>query len=150
MAQKKWELKEEDAGIAYIYIMRNLRNYKMFDHREDNIKFKAEEAFKDVIEVFNKSFNKDTEKKRFYRLLKEWIKEYLDDIQIKRLRTKIRVEKSRWKKNLKQITIDDKVHFRLSEYAKSYNITLSEAIDRLLDLLEKVKNEKENKNEIVE
>ena len=139
MAQKKWELKEEDAGIAYIYIMRNLRNYKMFDHREDNIKFKAEEAFKDVIEVFNNSFNKDTEKKRFYRLLKEWIKEYLDDIQIKRLRTKIRVEKSRWKKNLKQITIDDKVHFRLSEYAKSYNITLSEAIDRLLDLLESEK-----------
>ena len=130
MAQRKWELKEEDAGIAYIYIMRNLKNYKMYDHREDRIKFEAEETFENVKRAFSE------DKEDFYKLLKEWIKKYLDEIQVKRLRTKIRVERSRWRKNLKQVTIDSSVHYRLSEYAKSYNITLSEAIEKLLDLAE--------------
>ena len=134
MAQKKWELKEKDAGIAYIYIMRNLKNYKMYDHREDKIKFEAEKAFEDVKRAFSE------DKEYFYELLKEWIKKYLDEIQVKRLRTKIRVERMRWRKNMKQLTIDDKVHFRLSEYAKSYNITLSEAIAKLLDTVEEIDN----------
>jgi len=137
MAQRKWKLKEEDAGIAYIYILRNLKNYRMFEHREDNkIKFEAEEAFEDVTEAFNKSFAKDSNKENFFDLIKEWIEKYLDEIQVKRLRTKIRVERMRWRKNMKQLTIDDKVHFRLSEYAKRYNVTLSEAIEKLLDTVE--------------
>jgi len=154
MAQRKWQLRKEDAGIAYIYIMRNLKNYKMFEHREDErIKFEAEEAFKDVIEAFNKSFsndNIDIYKEKFYISLKKWIKKYLDEIQIKRLRTKIRVERTRWKKNTKQLTIDDKVHFKLSEYAKSYNITLSKAIEKLLDTVEKIEKESKDKEENIE
>ena len=131
MAQRKWELKENEAGVAYIYIMRNLKNYKFFEHREDEIKFEAKKAFEKVGRLIS------GDKEIFFRHLKEWIEEYLDDIQVKRLRTKIRVERSRWKNDRKQLTIDDKTHFRLSEYAKSYNITLSQAIEKLLDIAEK-------------
>ena len=130
MAQKKWELREDDADIAYVYIMRNLKNYKFFEHREDGVEFQAEKDFEDV----KKAYSQD--KENFFRQLKEWIEEYLDDIQVKRLRTKIRVERSRWRNNYKQLTIDDKTHFRLAEYAKSYNLTLSEAIEKLLDTAE--------------
>jgi len=130
MAQKKWELKKEDAGIAYIYIMRNIKDYKMFEHRESKIAFEAKEQFELIKEAFTKQDN-------FYELLKEWIEKYFDEIQVKRLRTKIRVERSRWKKDLKQITMDSYVHYRLSEYAKRYNVTLSKAIEKLLDLAEK-------------
>jgi len=147
MAQHKWQLKEEDAGIAYLYILRNLKNYKMFDHREDKIKFEAERAFEDIVKAFNRTFDKDEDKEKFYRLLKKWIKEYLDEVQIKRLRTKIRVERTRWRKNLKQITIDEKVHYRLSEYAKSYNVTLSEAIEKMLDVIEEIERESKDKEE---
>ena len=130
MAQKKWKLSQDDAGIAYVYIMRNLKNYKMFEHREDGVEFQAEKDFENVKRAFSE------DKENFFRQLKKWIEKYLDEIQIKRLRTKIRVEKSRWRNNYKQLTIDDKTHFRLSEYAKSYNITLSQAIDKLLDFAE--------------
>ncbi|HIP15285.1 MAG TPA: hypothetical protein EYG74_07335 [Sulfurimonas autotrophica] len=130
MAQKKWTLKKDDADIAYVYIMRNLKNYKFFEHREDGVEFQAEKDFENVKRVFSE------DKENFFRQLKKWIEKYLDDIQVKRLRTKIRVERSRWRNDRKQLTIDEKTHFRLSEYAKSYNITLSEAIEKLLDFAE--------------
>ena len=128
MAQKKWELREDDAGKAYIYIMRNLKNYKFFEHREDEIKFEAEKAFENIERLLFGN------KEDFYIQLKRWIEKYLDEIQLRRLRTKIRVERSRWRNNYKQLTIDDKTHFRLAEYAKSYNLTLSQAIDKLLNI----------------
>ena len=131
MAQRKWKLREDDAGIAYVYIMRNLNNYKFFEHREDRIHFQAEKDFENVKRAFSK------DKENFFEHLKKWIEEYLDEIQVKRLRTKIRVERSRWRNDRKQLTIDEKTHFRLAEYAKSYNITLSEAIEKLLDIAEK-------------
>ena len=130
MAQKKWKLREDDADIAYVYIMRNLKNYKFFEHREDGVEFQAEKAFEDV----KKTYSQD--KENFFRQLKKWIEKYLDEIQVRRLRTKIRVEKSRWRNERKQMTIDDRTHYRLSEYAKSYNLTLSEAIEKLLDIAE--------------
>ena len=130
MAQRKWTLKKDDADIAYIYIMRNLNNYKFFDHREDGIHFQAEKAFEDV----KKAYSQD--KENFFRQLKEWIEKYLDEIQIKRLRIKIRVEKSRWRNERKQMTIDDRTYYRLSEYAKCYDLTLSQAIEKLLNIAE--------------
>jgi len=129
VAQRKWELKEKDAGIAYLYIMRNIKDYKMFEHRDNDIYFEAQREFEKIKDIGPENDN-------FFSALKNWIEKYLDEIQIKKLRTKIRVEKSRWKKDLKQITIDSYTHHRLSQYAKRYNITLSKAIEKLLDLAE--------------
>ena len=130
MAQKKWKLSQDDADIAYVYIMRNLKNYKMFEHREDGVEFQAEKDFENVKRAFSE------DKENFFRQLKQWIEEYLDDIQVKRLRTKIRVERSRWRNERKQLTIDDRTHYRLSEYAKCYDLTLSQAIEKLLNIAE--------------
>ena len=129
MAQKKWELKEKDVGIAYLYILRNIKSYKMFEHRDNDVYFEAQREFEKIKDLGPEDDN-------FFPTLKNWIEKYLDEIQIKRLRTKIRVERTRWKKDLKQITIDSYAHHRLAEYAKRYNVTLTGAIEKLLDLAE--------------
>ncbi len=54
--------------------------------------------------------------------------------RIQKIKTSLRAKrKSKYEKRKKQLTIDAATHMGLSKYAKSYNITLSEAIEKLLD-----------------
>ena len=132
MAQRKWELKKEDLTIAYLYISRGLKSDKMFSHRDNDIYTKARDEFCKV--ALYELEGKDA----YLSAFKEWINKYFDDIQINRLRVKIRTERSRWRNSRKQITIDITTHSRLSHYANSYNVTLSEAIERLLDSIPEI------------
>lgn len=53
--------------------------------------------------------------------------------RIEKIKTSIRAKrKNKYKKKKRQLTIDYHVHMDLSNYAKQYNITLSEAIEKLL------------------
>ena len=128
MAQKKWELKEEDMTIAYIYISRGLKSDRLFKHRDNDIYTKARDEF------FKVTLSQTKGKDAYLSAFKNWINKYFDDIQLKRLRVKIRVERSSWRNHRKQMTIDSNVHYRLSQYANRHNVTLSEAIERLLHL----------------
>ncbi len=64
-------------------------------------------------------------------MLQEWIEKYLDKEKINKLRVYLRVEKSRANKELKNITITQEAHNKLADFAKRYNVTLSEAILKL-------------------
>ena len=115
---KKWELKSEDFWNAKRYITRQLDK----DLRYLELDFAARNQAID-------EFNNNT---RNARMLQEWMEKYLTNDQIRKLRTFLRVEKSRSKRRLQTITIEEDVRKRLAEFAKSYSVTLSEAIDLLL------------------
>ena len=115
---RKWELKSEDFWNAKRYIARQLDKDSHYLELEFAVREQAIDEFK------NNTRNAKT--------LQEWIEKYLTDEQIRKLRTYLRVEKSRSGRRLQNITIDEDVRERLAEFAKSYNVTLSEAIDLLL------------------
>ena len=125
---KKWELQKDDIYIAFSYIFNKIKNNSLFELKDINFELEALKEFEPVKKELT------IDKDNFYLLLKNWIEKYLDDEQINKLRIKIRVEKSRRGKDKKQITLKGDTHYRLAEFAKRYNITLSEAIDKLLKL----------------
>lgn len=127
MAPKKWELKKEDMTIAYLYISRGLKSDKMYSHRDYDAYIKARDEFHGIVSLYG-------DDDAFLSALRGWIDRNFDEIQLKRLRVKIRAERSRRRNARKQITIDFMTHSKLSHYAKSHNVTLSEAIERLLHL----------------
>lgn len=70
--------------------------------------------------------------------MNEFINTKMTDEQYRKMMTSIRQERSRFKKrsegeSTKQMTINMHTQNRLSRYASSYNITLSEAIEKLLN-----------------
>jgi len=109
---RKWQLKEDDVIQAKQYLIRKIKldtNYMMLDYKE---LFKI----KDVT------------------LLQEWINKNLDKKQIDNLRASLRVGKSRNKKQLMQITVQRDIGYKLSDFARCNNITISKAIELLLNL----------------
>ncbi len=116
---RKWELKSEDFWNAKRYIARQLNKDL---HYLLELDFRAREQA--IYEFQNNTRNA--------KMLQEWIEKYLFNDQIKKLRTFLRVEKSRSKRRLQNITIDEDVRERLSNFANRYNVTLSEAIGMLL------------------
>ena len=115
---RKWELKSEDFWNAKRYIARQLDKDSHYLEQEFAVREQAIDEFKNNT--------------RNAKMLQEWIEKYLNDEQTRKLRTYLRVEKSRSGRRLQTITIDEDVRKRLAEFAKSYNVTLSEAIDLLL------------------
>ena len=115
---RKWELKSDDFWNAKRYITRQIDK----DAHYLDLDFTTKEQ---VIDEFKSNT-------RNAKMLQEWIEKYLNDEQIRKLRTYLRVEKSRSGRRLQTITIEEDVRERLAEFAKSYNVTLSEAIDMLL------------------
>lgn len=125
---RKWSLSDKnDYRTAVDYISRKLKNDIWFlEHHWD-------------IELQEKG------QREFYALAKkfapdemlQWIEKWLLPDQIKRLRTYLRVERSRSKKSQQNITIDSAVRSRLADYAKRNNVTLSGAIEKLLDTVDR-------------
>ena len=120
MARKKWEFRDKnEVRDAVDYLHRKLKNDPLYlEHLQPIDEKHAKRAF------FEKKLHADT--------LRAWIDDWLLPSQIKRLRTYLRVKRSREAKATKNITIDADVYEKLADYAKSYGVTLSEAIARLL------------------
>ena len=116
---RKWELNSDDFWNTKRYITRQLDKDSHYLELEFAVKEQAIDEFKNNT--------------RNARTLQEWIEKYLTDEQTRKLRTYLRVEKSRSRRRLQTITIEEDVRKRLAEFAKSYNVTLSEAIDMLLE-----------------
>ena len=123
MARKKWELKKEDLEIAYPYLSRALKNYKIYKFR-DNVYKKARDDFNKLSTIDDDAC---------LSAFKKWIDDYLDETQLKKLRVKLRVEKSRLNNERTQMTIDSIVYSKLFQYSKSNNLTLSKSIEKLLN-----------------
>ncbi|WP_187648740.1 hypothetical protein [Nitrosophilus labii] len=123
---RKWKLKEEDFGKAKKYLKRKVQEELTFlMHLEYKVKYKAEKELQNIDNA---------------TMLQEWIEKYLEKEQIQKLRTFLRVEKSRSGKDLQTITLKGDTRARLANYAKRNNVTLSEAIDMLLDKVENQNN----------
>ena len=118
---RKWELKGLHTAKKYIK-NKIVTDIAYFFHLESD---KQEEAIKEL-ELC------DTAPK-----MQKWVEKYLLPDQIRNLRTYLRVEKSRSRRLLQNITLKAETRERLANYAKCYNITLSEAIDKLLDECDK-------------
>ncbi len=114
---KAWKL--DEFWEATVYLERQIKKDNGYLEHIENWE-DEEEAKK---ELFKKVQN--------VTMLQEWINKYLTDEKIKKLRVYLRVQKSRAKKEQKNITITPEAHYKLSEYAKRYNVTLSEAINKL-------------------
>ena len=122
----RWRIRdEEEYTIALAYLHRSFDKSPSF-WRNSNNKDQAREAlrhFDDTLPVDDKRFNR----------LNAWISDYLDDTQLKKLRVAMRVGKSRNRHKRTQVTLDKEVHERLSAYAKSLGLNLSQTVNLLLD-----------------
>ena len=68
-----------------------------------------------------------------FERLNDWIREYLSDEQLGKLRVAMRVGKSRNRHKRTQVTLDKEVHERLSSQAKALRLNLSQTVSLLLD-----------------
>ncbi len=113
---RKWELKRKEFTVAKEYIARRLKESRSYLPRK--IRAKALKEFK--------------EKVRGAKTLQRWIEKYLAMEQIKRLRIYLRVYQSRKGKKLQTITIEADARKKLADYSKKHNVTLSQAIEMLI------------------
>jgi len=122
---RKWELKSEDFWTAKRYLERKLEGFKGMVYLE-HLGYDGRQK---AIEELKENTHNAT-------MLQEWIEKYLEKEQIQKLRTFLRVEKSRSGKDLQTITLKGDTRARLARFAKRNNVTLSEAIDMLMDKIE--------------
>ena len=129
MAQKKWQLKEEDYDFAYNYIMRVLKDDKFFRHLGPVCSLHYEIALENL-DILSDNYENGVltplEALNFFIYLS------FDDIQIRKLRVSLRVNKSLKKNPKKQVSLDLETYYRLLSYANINNMTLLQAIDSLL------------------
>ena len=122
----RWRIRdEEEYTIALAYLRRSFDKSPSF-WREATNKDKAREA----LQPFDETLPVD---ESVFERLNEWIKEYLSDEQLGKLRVAMRVEKSRNQHKRTQVTLDKEVHERLSAQAKALRLNLSQTISLLLD-----------------
>lgn len=124
---RKWSLSDKnDYRTAVDYIRRKFKTdlgyMEHWGYQEQ------EQARRDFFEIAKKYAPDD---------LAQWINDWLLPDQVKRLRTYLRVERSRSKKSQQNITIDADVRSRLADFAKRNNVTLSAAIEKLLDAMDR-------------
>jgi len=124
LSKKRWKIRPEELYVAKNYLRNKLQtDYSYLIDFSFTEQEKAKSEFNAVNDV---------------TLLQEWIERYLTKEQINKLRTKLRVERSRGDKALQNITIKYVTRKRLADFAKKHGLTLSEAIDKLIDAYEKL------------
>jgi len=122
----QWRIRdEEEYSIALAYLRRSFNKSPSFwrDSKNKDQAYKALQDFDDILPVDELLFGK----------LNEWISNYLDDVQLKKLRVAMRVGKSRNRHKRTQVTLDKEVHERLSAQAKALGLNLSQTVSLLLD-----------------
>ncbi len=122
----RWRIRdEEEYTIALAYLRRSFEKSPSF-WRDAANKDKARKALKhfdDTLPVDESVFER----------LNEWIREYLSEEQLGKLRVAMRVGKSRNRHKRTQVTLDKEVHERLSAQAKALGLNLSQTVSLLLD-----------------
>ena len=122
----KWRIRdEEEFVIALTYLQRSFVKSPSFwegSSKKDKA-LKALQPFDDTLPIDEIYFNK----------LNNWIDEYLNENQLKKLRVAMRVGKSRNRHKRTQVTLDKEVHQRLSAQAKELGLNLSQMVNLLLD-----------------
>ena len=122
----RWRIRDkEEYTIALAYLRRSFDKSPSFWRDATNKKHAREalQHFDDTLPVDESVFER----------LNEWIREYLSDEQLGKLRVAMRVEKSRNRHKRTQVTLDKEVHERLSAQAKALGLNLSQAVSLLLD-----------------
>jgi len=122
---RKWKLKKDDFLKAKKYLNKKIEEFAYLEHLNYDTKYKAKDELRKVDNA---------------TMLQEWIEKYLEKEQIQKLRTSLRVEKSRSGKHLQTITLNADTRARLANYAKRNNVTLSNAIDMLLEIADNEKH----------
>ena len=122
----QWRIRdEEEYTIALAYLRRSFDKSPSF-WRDSTNKDQARGAlqhFDDTLPVDEEQFDR----------LNEWISDYLDEAQLKKLRVAMRVGKSRNRHKRTQVTLDKEVHECLSAQAKVLGLNLSQTVSLLLD-----------------
>jgi len=122
----RWRIRdEEEYIIALAYLHRSFDKSPSF-WRDAINKDQARKALRNFDETL------PVDESMFERL-NEWIKEYLSDEQLGKLRVAMRVGKSRNRHKRTQVTLDKEVHEQLSAQAKALELNLSQTISLLLD-----------------
>jgi macrodomain Ter protein organizer (MatP/YcbG family) len=122
----QWRIRdEEEYAIALAYLRRTFDKSPSFWRNSSNKKQarKALQPFDDTLPVDEEQFDR----------LNKWISDYLDEVQLKKLRVAMRVGKSRNRHKRTQVTLDKEVHERLSAQAKALGLNLSQTVSLLLD-----------------
>jgi macrodomain Ter protein organizer (MatP/YcbG family) len=122
----RWRIRdEEEYIIALVYLQRSFDKSPSFwrDSSNKEQACKALQPFDDTLPVDEEQFDR----------LNTWIFDYLDEVQLKKLRVAMRVGKSRNRHKRTQVTLDKKVHERLSAQAKALGLNLSQTVSLLLD-----------------
>ena len=122
----RWRIRdEEEYTITLAYLRRSFDKSPSF-WRDSTNKDKAHEA----LQHFDETLPVD---ESVFERLNEWIREYLSDEQLGKLRVAMRVGKSRNRHKRTQVTLDKEVHERLSKQAKALGLNLSQTVSLLLD-----------------
>ncbi len=122
----RWRIRdEEEYTIALAYLRRSFDKSPSFwrDSISKEQAYKALQHFDDTLPVDEPVFER----------LNEWIREYLSEEQLGKLRVAMRVGKSRNRHKRTQVTLDKEVHERLSAQAKALGLNLSQTVGLLLD-----------------
>jgi len=122
----RWRIRdEEEYAIALAYLRRSFDKSPSFWRNSTN-KDQARKAlqhFDDTLPVDEWVFER----------LNKWIRAYLSEEQLGKLRVAMRVGKSRNRHKRTQVTLDKEVHGRLSAQAKALDLNLSQTVSLLLD-----------------
>ena len=130
----KWRIRdEEEFVIALTYLQRSFVKSPSFWEGSS----KKDEAQK-VLQPFDDTLPID---EIYFDKLNNWIDEYLNENQLKKLRVAMRVGKSRNRHKRTQVTLDKEVHQRLSAQAKELGLNLSQMVNLLLDKFQEKENE---------
>jgi len=116
--QHKWRVTPENMHDAWNYIRRKFEDRDFWDHRPSEDLFEAKEAFK-AIPMTSEG-------------LQSFLEGHIDPIQLKRLRTALRVKQSRKKTGKRSIEVPFDLYHRLKNVADAESVTLSQLIERLL------------------
>jgi len=122
----RWRIRdEEEYTIALAYLRRSFDKSPSFwrDAANKDKARKALQHFDDTLPVDESVFDR----------LNEWIREYLNEEQLGKLRIAMRVGKSRNRHKRTQVTLDKEVHERLSAQAKALGLNLSQTVSLLLE-----------------
>ncbi len=123
---KRWRIRdEEEYTIALAYLRRSFDKSPSFWRNSVN-RDKARKA----LQYFDDTLPVD---ESVLERLNEWIREYLSEEQLGKLRIAMRVGKSRNRHKRTQVTLDKEVHERLSAQAKALGLNLSQTVSLLLD-----------------
>jgi len=122
MARPKWRLSEEDYFAAREYCKKALTDDKFKIYWDTGKNIEAEDALKGV---------KNAEQ------LQGWIDTYLNDYERNKLRSRLRVAKSRKRLKKHVIELPEDEWLSLRGYADDCGMTIAEAVRDLLKMAER-------------